>query len=251
MSSIFACKMFKACKHPERIIAAVQNPINQQLVTQIKQYLGPDALTLLQEAEAKKLAEAEAKAQAAAPQEGVPAGPSHSSPSAGGFSGGGMPSMLDEPLAEKYEDDFEGEENPDANTAAFSEAVDDALGEPDEAQASTDSEKQMITGEETVDDAAGVELSDELKKENLETIPKRELNNDARTAGVDRVQLKGDELWVYYNDDTNLNKVMSDAVDLLAAKGFTELTFNRLARSNNAIVFTVEGAPYETQASAT
>lgn len=248
MSSIFACKMFKACKHPERIIAAVQNPINQQLVTQIKQYLGPDALTLLQEAEAKKLAEAEAKAQAAALQEGVPAGPSQSSPSAGGFSGGGAPPMFDEPLAEKYEDDFEGEENSAANTAAFSEAADDALGEPDEAQASTDSEKQMITGEETVE---GAEFSDELKKENLESIPKRELNNDARTAGVDRVQLKGDELWIYYNDDTNLNKVMSDAVDLLAAKGFTELTFNRLARSNNAIVFTVEGAPYETQASAT
>lgn len=51
-----------------------------------------------------------------------------------------------------------------------------------------------------------------------------------------RVKYKGDELWIYYNDDINLNNIMTDVIDLVEDK-CPYMQFNRLARSENAIVF--------------
>lgn len=59
------------------------------------------------------------------------------------------------------------------------------------------------------------------------------------TCGVDRVQFKDDEVWVYYNDKINLNNVMSVVIEVLNAANYTYLEFNRLARSDNAMVFQI------------
>jgi hypothetical protein len=68
---------------------------------------------------------------------------------------------------------------------------------------------------------------------------KTTLNNNAETKGVSRASIKDDELWVYYEDSINLNKVMANAIETLNSLDY-ELEFNRLARSDNAIVFLVE-----------
>ena len=64
-------------------------------------------------------------------------------------------------------------------------------------------------------------------------------NSRKDCVGVSRVAVKDSELWVYYNDDINLNNVMTAVVDLVSELGMTYLEFNRLARSNNAIVFDI------------
>ena len=67
------------------------------------------------------------------------------------------------------------------------------------------------------------------------------LNAQIETSGVNRILVKDkQELWVYYNDDINLNNVMGPVIELLNAAGFTYLAFNRLARSDNAIVFEIQ-----------
>jgi hypothetical protein len=68
---------------------------------------------------------------------------------------------------------------------------------------------------------------------------KTTLNNNAETKGVSRASIKDDELWVYYEDSINLNKVMANAIEILNSLDYG-LEFNRLARSDNAIVFLVE-----------
>ena len=65
------------------------------------------------------------------------------------------------------------------------------------------------------------------------------LNARQDTAGVNRVQIKNDELWIYYNDDINLNNVMANVIGLLSISGYKYFEFNRLARTDNAIVFTI------------
>lgn len=65
---------------------------------------------------------------------------------------------------------------------------------------------------------------------------KAALNDNEDTAGVSRTAIKDDELWVYYEDSINLNKVMASAIETLNTLGYG-LEFNRLARSDNAIVF--------------
>ena len=65
------------------------------------------------------------------------------------------------------------------------------------------------------------------------------LNVRQDTAGVNRVQIKNDELWIYYNDDINLNNVMANVISVLNAANYQYFEFNRLARTDNAIVFAI------------
>ena len=66
---------------------------------------------------------------------------------------------------------------------------------------------------------------------------KNTLNSRQDTAGVERMAEKENELWIYYNDDINLNNIMSEVIELLLTEGYEMFEFNRLARSDNAIVF--------------
>lgn len=67
----------------------------------------------------------------------------------------------------------------------------------------------------------------------LETV----LNTNLNTQGVLRCTEKDDELWVYYNDDINISKILPDIMDEIDNSSITDLSFSRIARSNNAIVF--------------
>ena len=50
---------------------------------------------------------------------------------------------------------------------------------------------------------------------------------------------KKHELWIYYNDNTNLNNVMQSVIDVVNALALKLLSFSRLARSDNAMVFDI------------
>lgn len=63
------------------------------------------------------------------------------------------------------------------------------------------------------------------------------LNSNSNTQGVIRCAEKDDEIWVYYNDDINISKILPDIMDELDANNITDISFSRIARSNNAIVF--------------
>ena len=71
---------------------------------------------------------------------------------------------------------------------------------------------------------------------------KSTLNSREDTCGVVSIAIKEDgasELWVYYDDETNLNDTIYSVVSVFNSCGYNMLKFNRLARSNNAIVFDV------------
>lgn len=66
------------------------------------------------------------------------------------------------------------------------------------------------------------------------------LNSIESTCGVSRVSVKDDkEVWIHYNDNVNLNDVMVDVIEYMNKYGYTYLEFNRLARSENAVVFVI------------
>lgn len=82
-----------------------------------------------------------------------------------------------------------------------------------------------------------IDVTDDMKNQ-VESI-KGTLNSQQLTCGVNRVAVKDDEVWCYYNDSVNLNEVMVEAIDLVSKAGYSYLEFNRLARSDNAIVFVI------------
>lgn len=74
------------------------------------------------------------------------------------------------------------------------------------------------------------------------------LNAVSDTAGVYRIRLDSEkkELWFYYNDNVNLNDIMTPVIELLEASNYYYLTFNRLARTDNAMVFVVSDIRVDT-----
>lgn len=239
MSSIFACKMYLNSKNKDKIRAAAEAPINQELVLQLKTYLGDDALAIQQETERQKAAEVQEEIsklnKGAAFELGDRNSPGGSPRPMGGAPMGGAPS-------EEFDlpEDGEGE-----------------LPELDDSNASFSAEAESTSTESAtkITKLTPINACTQLLVEAAEEI-KGLLNSREDTAGVERLGFKDDsEFWIYYNDDVNLNSVMSKVIDLMFAAGYTMLTFNRLARSNNAIVFTygeeltVVAPSNETQAS--
>ena len=226
LQRIYSSKLYVTSSRKDKIHAAMQDPINAELVQQLAEYLDDDGQAELQQAVKEEKAEQASAQQAQAENAdmGMSSGGGSSRPSAGG---GSRPSFTGNVFDDFGGDDFEGDDTPDDIP------MDDSAPEPETPVEETTKIKgrainaacQLWT---TLDDV----ISD------CETI-KGTLNAREDTAGVSRLQVKDAELWIYYNDDANLNDKMVDVIEVLNSTGYTYLTFSRLARSNNAIVFDI------------
>lgn len=75
---------------------------------------------------------------------------------------------------------------------------------------------------------------------------KATLNSREDTSGVTRVAEKENEIWIYYKDEINLNNIMTDVIEfIMNTAEYKCFTFNRLARSDNAIVFVTTLESYQ------
>lgn len=229
INRITASKLYKASSRKKKILAAMSDPINLELVQQLDEYIGDEYKPMLKPTEPDVM-EVEPTESESAPDTGRPS-PIRSVPSG---SGGGK-------LSERFGDDLdaEGEAKFDATNPDDDWDDDSTSGTADEATPNSSTKpkaKKKIVAETTsVNPCAGVHASiDQLAGELKGT-----LNTRSSTAGVIRVAVKDDELWLYYNDSINLNNVMPTVIDLLNAAGYNYLLFNRLARTDNAMVFTL------------
>ena len=138
----------------------------------------------------------------------------------------------------------EGASKPSTDTNA-PDASDDTLNPSSDAadgSSDTSSSADNVDSATHVTASCGVSLpcidvTDDMRNQ-VESL-KGTLNSQQLTCGVTRVAVKDDEVWCYYNDSVNLNEVMVEAIDLVSKAGYSYLEFNRLARSDNAIVFVI------------
>lgn len=222
IDAIYNSKLYRTSKRKSAIVAAANNPINTELITQLADALSPvyqkeeylvDKETEKAKAEAAKAREAEEGAvkteEAEVDDEKSAPASKPSSHIADSFR-----------KAEKHEKEAAEAEGGEAPAGpAESKDVDNstaAAGQPITAT-------RILTKDmkEVVDQIKGL------------------LNLQDTTTGVNRILVKESELWVYYNDSINLNNVMANVIEALNAAGYSYLEFNRLARSDNAIVFQI------------
>lgn len=137
----------------------------------------------------------------------------------------------DEPIDDPLLDDAD-------STVEEPDMVDDGDNNP--ADSSDEYEGNSSTSEEDFPEAAEPQ-SDNIDAEDptVDDTDRLEatLNSNSNTQGVIRCAEKDDEIWVYYNDDINISKILPDIMDELDASNITDMSFSRIARSNNAIVF--------------
>lgn len=211
--SLMGSKMFKSSSRKDKILAAFE--ANMELVQQLDEYIGDEYIELLKPK--KRKASAPKDAQTDTDQRESSNGDSEDREPmrGGGMRSGGSRRALTEDL--RNAESELGEES----------------GMPEQPESES---------EETIENSKKIKSSTIIKHPAYEDAVieiKGMLNADAKTAGVYRVQKKDDELWIYFKDSINLNNVMADVMDKLVAGSYAWLIFNRLARSDNAMVFDV------------
>lgn len=227
-----ASKMFKASPRQKQILAAMDDVINVELVQQLDEYLDDEFLIMKNNAEQEAQFSEESVDDIENP-DGItdeptdsPAnGPTVSRPSPAKFT----PNK--ESLMDKHGDELaELEEN--------APELEKSSSEPEDTNSSVKSNTSAkpIVADTIVNPfvdlyASLVGIANEIKGT---------LNVRSDTAGVNRVAIKNDELWIYYNDDVNLNNVLANVINVINAANYKYFEFNRLARTDNAIVFTVD-----------
>lgn len=213
--------MFRSSSRKNHIKANIANPINVELVQQIQD------LTDDSEDTVEKVNPSENKSERK-----ILKGPS-SSPSGGSYSTslshGSEPSEDDIFIPDETDNNGNKDENFDDS---------DSLDTSDESvdEDTSDESVDEDTSDENVESSEAITavVEDELDINQLKSI----LNESSSlTYGVSRISERNNEVWVYYNDDVNLNPMLSDIIYAVESSKFKNLEFNRIARSDNAVVF--------------
>ena len=221
LQRIYSSKIYLTSSRKDRIHAAIQDPINVELVQQLSDYLDDEAKMELEEAQSEIKQKAEKSETDKSTEQSSPSSEDSSRPTLPT----GNSSFSGSPLADFGADEFSDVDDAGADTDTSDEPADEIVE-------SVTQEGKPITATSLIWTTIEDIVSD------CDTI-KGTLNAREDTNGVTRLEVKEHELWIYFNDDTNLNDKMVEVISVLNSTGYTYLKFNRLARSNNAIVFDV------------
>lgn len=217
IKSITTSKLFITSSRQQSILAAIQNPINAELVQQMSEYLSEESAEVLNEAIRENAPEKSADTF-------NPNGEGDSQSIRPSTSEGGDATTTSPSSANVFDDysmaDPESSESASESTPTESDSVEET----------SDVQGQVVIASTNVDSMAMLDPN----------VLKGTLNAQAETAGVLRIEIIDDELWIYYNDEVNLNDTMVAVFELLNATGYTCLKFNRLGRSNNAVIFDIK-----------
>ena len=228
IESIFSSKLFAVSSRKAEIRAAASNPINQNLMQQLSTALDKSyqkAEYLLDEEDQEKLRQEQTESVESKVDETEES------------------EVTEEPGAEPKEHSAPPAKSSNLHSK-FKEAEknmsEDEPSEPTEGAptdtGSVDTKTEAATDIDTGIDDSDMDDNGIQDTKSIADSVKATLNDNTETAGVSRTAVKDDELWVYYEDSINLNKVMASAIETLNTLGYG-LEFNRLARSDNAIVF--------------
>lgn len=198
MNCIFACKMFKANKNQDKIKAALSDPINSELIVQLKEYLDDEYIE-----DAPIEVPEQQPIQHSKETQHIIDSENHKTSSPSSFELSSHDDQLD--------DSKIGQSSPQ-------------LDQPDDS--ATDSDDSDVVEQSTQIDRC-------RQSDTLRTL----LTSVQATSGISRMIIKSDELWIHYNDSTNLNNVMEPVIAAMNVSEYSNLQFNRLARTENAIVF--------------
>lgn len=224
MDAVFASKLYRVSTRKDKIRAALVDPINQELVSQLRDYLDPEYQDMLNQMDYKQ-AQLDKfddpginykDGSGAGDTKDIPPMPSHSGGGGGTSADFGDPSESGSPEFESGEDD---------DGLDLEQEVEIPSGRK------LDRASIITASEYSCSALSGIQL------EGVPAVIKGTLNSIDETKGVERVAIKDNECWIYYDDELNMNNVMTAVIETLNAACYSWLTFNRLARSDNAIVF--------------
>lgn len=225
MEWITSSKLFKSSKYKDKILSEFQNPINKPLVQQLTSYVDSKYVEPDEGADAPDIPETEKKPRFKQEPKG-----------AHGGSGGG--SHFSSPSSSNGQFDMPEDASFDEETSE-SESTEEVPAESPELEESNEVEESSKLNFKAIQSSSYVTV--ETVSQAVNEIPGI-LNLREDTAGVTYSVLKNssnNEIWIYYSNDIDINKVLEKVNEVLVTSGYYFLEFNRVSRDENAIVFTV------------
>lgn len=225
MKSVYASKLYKSSKYQDKIRANMNNPINKELVAQLSEYLSDEAVVNVENDDLASVAQ---ESNGNVKNESTRAIKKMSTPvPKDRYITNLSTDSTDNDNADIDVEDTTDEDMEDNSKNAENNFTDNESNDSDNIEESTSINSSLVTA------TCGLNLFSKVDE------VKGLLNSRSETAGVNRILVKDNEFWIYYNDNINLNNVMGTAIELLNAANYYYLDFNRLARSENAIVFQI------------
>ena len=223
MNAIFASKLYRSSPRQSAIKCALADPINVELVQQLQEYLDDTQSAAQPPTEPHPNTSTQKSTHISDDKSSTP------KPSIAPVNY--IPTTSTKPNPDTNLDDKSAN-----NIPADPNELDDTT-KPDDTNKPDDTTKP---DDANIASATRIMASDSaIALSSVSNVLLGTLNANNDTCGVDRVSVKGDEVWVYYNDTINLNNRMKFVIELLNASSYSQLMFNRLARTDNAMVFTV------------
>lgn len=139
--------------------------------------------------------------------------------------------VIDELKSEDNKDDVNEEEVPEDETS------EDEINDEDKPDKPHKPDKPDKPEEDKAEEPEEPELDSatHIPSNKIESAIKTTLTQLQSSKDINLISIKGNEIWVRYNDTINLNDIMYDTIKCVTDN--TDLTFNRLARFDNSIVF--------------
>ena len=229
--AIFSSKMFLASNNQEKIRAAFADNANLELIRQLDEYLGDEYIALLKPEKQKDEIPEKVDNQVETEKPETTAEPEQK-PSGSPI----KPSLREEYTKLEKDLDNDTDNAPEMTTESETSTETETSAQTSSGTAESVENSTEIKSETAIESATTVMP---ISYEDAVTEIKGILNADSATAGVSRVQKKDDEIWIYYKDSVNLNNIMDLVIETMDSASYTWMIFNRLARSDNAMVFAV------------
>lgn len=192
---ILSSHIIRSNKHRDQIKSAITDPINKELIQQLSEYIDWDDVD---------------------------------------------EEVIDELKGEDNKEDVSDEEVPEEQISEDEINDEDKPDKPhkhDKPSRPANSEKPDKPEEDKIEEPEEPDLDSatHISSNKIEATIKTTLTQLQSSKDINLISIKGNEIWVRYNDTINLNDIMYDTIKCVTDN--TDLTFNRLARFDNSIVF--------------
>lgn len=192
---ILSSHIIRSNKHRDQIKSAITDPTNKELIQQLSEYIDWDDVDEEVIDELKGEDDKEDVSEKEVPEDDI------------------------------SEDEINNEDKPDKPNKPSRSTNSDKLDKPEEDKVEEPEEPE----EPELDSATHIPTN------KIESTIKTTLTQLQSSKDINLISIKGNEIWVRYNDTINLNDIMYDTIKCVTDN--TDLTFNRLARFDNSIVF--------------
>jgi len=230
MDWILSSKLFKGSSRQAKILAEVNNPLNQPLLKQLSQYIDPKYL------ESPESKEEDEKLEDFSEVNDVDTSKDTESSKESEATKNAVPKASPSTLS-KRSSNSKMEFTPKEDESKEADASEDTAKSNQDAGEATESDETEVSS--SIHASTYITIQD--ISEVLTTLPGT-LNLREETCGALYAALKSsnsNELWIYYKDDVDISKILDKIIDVINLSNYYFLDFNRVDRNSNAAIFTV------------